>query len=41
MDFFNDIFYKLAFHAFYYLNIIYILLYIDLLLSVFSNIQIF
>ena len=41
MDFFNDIFYHLVFHEFYFLNIIYILLYTDLILSIFSNIQIF
>ena len=35
MDFFNDIFHNLALLEFYFLNIIYILLYIDLILSIF------
>ena len=35
MDFFNDIFHNLALLEFYFLNIIYILLYIDFLLSIF------
>ena len=39
MDFLN--FYNLALHEFYFLNMIYILVYIDLTLSTFSNIQIF
>ena len=35
MDFFNDIFHNLALLEFYFLNIIYILLYIDFILSIF------
>ena len=35
MDFFNDIFHYLTLLAFYFLNIIYILLYIDFILSIF------
>ena len=35
MDFFNDIFHNLALLEFYLLNIIYILLYIDFILSIF------
>ena len=35
MDFFNDIFHNLALLEFYFLNIIYILLYIDCILSIF------
>ena len=35
MDFFNDIFHNLALFEFYFLNIIYILLYIDFILSIF------
>ena len=34
MDFFNDIFHNLALLEFYFLNIIYILLYIDFILSI-------
>ena len=34
-DFFNGIFYNLALHEFYFLNMINILLYIDLILSIF------
>ena len=41
MDFFNDIFHNLALLEFYFLNIIYILLYIDLYCQYFSNIQTF
>ena len=41
MDFFYDIFHNLALLEFYFLNIIYILLYIDFILSIFSNIQTF
>ena len=35
MDFFNDIFHNLALLEFYFLNIIYILLYIEFILSIF------
>ena len=35
MDFFNEIFHNLALLEFYFLNIIYILLYIDFILSIF------
>ena len=35
MDFFNDIFHNLALLEFYFLNIIYILLYIESILSIF------
>ena len=35
MDFFSDIFHNLALLEFYFLNIIYILLYIDFILSIF------
>ena len=35
MDFFNDIFHNLALLEFYFLNIIYILIYIDFILSIF------
>ena len=35
MDFVNDIFHNLAFLEFYFLNVIYILLYIDSILSIF------
>ena len=35
MDFFNDMFHNLAFLEFYFLDIIYILLYIDFILSIF------
>ena len=35
MDFFNDIFHNLALLEFYFFNIIYILLYIDFILSIF------
>ena len=41
MDFFNDIFHNLAVLEFYFLNVIYIILYIDFILSIFSNIQTF
>ena len=41
MDFFNDSFHNLTLLEFYILNIIYILLYIDFILSIFSNIQTF
>ena len=41
MDFFNDIFHNLALLEFYFFNIIHILLYIDFILSIFSNIQTF
>ena len=41
MDFFNDIFHNLALPEFYFFHIIYILLYIDFILSIFSNIQTF
>ena len=37
MDFFNDIFHNLALLEFYFLNIIYILLYIDFILSIFFH----
>ena len=41
MDFLNDIFHNLAVPEFYFLNVIYIILYIDFILSIFSNIQTF
>ena len=39
MDFFNDIFHDLALLESYFLNIIYILLCIEFILALFSNIQ--